>query len=151
MAMKVPVKLPASVVADAVIAAVTAESAGCSEAGLVTPGIENAIDWPAGNDPAVNETDRTVLLNEAVAAGVAVEEWLPKVTPCPGEQETPEEPVSVMARTLREVIGTEGVTNTLIVTPVAAAIGVLRVIAGWFRPRLPMITGNVPVELTATV
>ncbi len=46
---------------------------------------------------------------------------------------------------------TEGVSNTLIVTPVAPAIGVLRVIAGWFRPRLPMILGNVPVEPIAIV
>ena len=90
-------------------------------------------------------------MNEAAAAGVVVEEWLPNVTPWLGGQETPEEPVSVMARTLPEGIGTEGVTNTLIVTPVAPAIDVLRVIAGWFRPRLPMIIGNVPVELIATV
>ena len=46
---------------------------------------------------------------------------------------------------------TDGVSNTLIVTPLAPAIGVLRVIAGWFRPRLPIILGNVPVEPIATV
>ena len=149
MAMKVPAKLPASAAEDAAMAAATEDSAGCAEAGFVAPGMENnLICWPAGNDLAKKKTDRTVFVNEAKGPGTAVEAWLSNLI-C-GGQAMPEAPVRVIGRLLGEVIGTEGVTNTLIVTPVAPAIGVLRKIAGWFRPRLPMIIGNMPVGLIAT-
>ena len=80
-----------------------------------------------------------------------VEAWLSNMTTSwPGGKEMPVR-VIVSWHPEEQFKVTEGVTKTLIVTPLAPAIGVLRVIAGWFRPRLPMIIGNVPVEPFATV
>lgn len=151
MALKTPDKLAASVFPEAVMEAATVKSSGCGEVGFVTPGMVNAICWPAGNNPAVKDTDRTVLLSEAVAAGVAVEDWVSNLTACPGVQAMPMAPVRVIASVLGEGIETEGVMTTYIVLPVAPAVLLARLIAGCLRPRLAMIAGKVPVELIATV
>ena len=120
--------------------------------GLVKPEMVNVMSWPPGNVPEVNETNKTdelPTLRDAVPAGDP-EAGAMNITAALPEFARAIEPETV--RMILPVPGTVdmGDSETVMVTDVAPRALLLRVMAGMFGPRSPML-GYVPVALDPTM
>ena len=124
---------------------------GIAFVGLVKPEMVNMMGWPPVNVPEVNDTVKTEIpptLSDAVPA--APEAGAVNATAALPEFARVIQPRTVMM--ILPLLGTvdTGVSETVMVTDVAPRALLLRVMAGKFGPRSPML-GYVPVALDPTM